>query len=321
MSADTTIAIAGTGRIPFVKFIPVLFLATLCVAFEAANRNFITASNLQNIILASSILLIVASASTFVILLGCVDLSVGAVVSLAGLLTAMAVPVFGTSVLLLATLVGLVVGLINGALHVGLRIPSFLVTLGTMTALGGVALLLNNGAPVPILDKNFVALASGTLFPGIPNIGLWAFACYAALVVVDRRSLFGRHVLAIGGGERVAKLIGIPVARRKIEAFALSGAAAGFAGALLVARLETAAVAMGDGINLQTIATIVIGGTFITGGVGSVARTLTGVLAVVVLANGLDILAVHPYYQTIIKSLMVLIAVVIMSERNVGILK
>ena len=235
------------------------------------------------------------------ILLGCIDLSVGAVASMSGMVAALLYryrnrggPGERGH--------GLAIGLVNGVIHVGLRIPSFLVTLGTITSLSGAIMLLTNRGPVQILDRNFINLANGTLIPSIPNIGLCALAVYLIFVIVDRRTLFGRHVLAIGGSERIASLIGIHVGRCKIEAFALSGAAAGLAGALLAARLETAAVAMGDGLNLQAIATIIIGGTFITGGTGSVARTLVGVLVIVVLANGLDLMAVHPYLQTVIKS-------------------
>lgn len=304
-----------------IKVMPALVLVVLGAVFSALNHNFYSGENIQNIVLASSVLLTIASASTFVILLGCIDLSVGAVASMSGMLAALLVPDIGIAAVLASVAIELAIGLVNGVIHVGLRIPSFLVTLGTMTSLSGAIMLLTNGGPVPILDRHFINLANGTLIPSVPNIGLWAFVVYLIFVLVDRRTLFGRHVLAIGGNERIAGLIGIHVGRCKIQAFALSGAAAGLAGALLAARLETAAVAMGDALNLQTIATIIIGGTFITGGTGSVARTLVGVLVVVVLANGLDLMAVHPYVQTVIKSLVVLLAVMIMNDRRLGILK
>jgi ribose/xylose/arabinose/galactoside ABC-type transport system permease subunit len=303
------------------KVMPALVLIVLGAVFAVLNHNFYSAENIQNIVLASSVLLTIASASTFVILLGCIDLSVGAIASMSGMVAALLVPDLGTAAVLVSVAIGAAIGLVNGVLHVGLRIPSFLVTLGTMTSLSGAIMLLTNGGPVPILDRNFVNLANGALIPSVPNIGLWAVATYLALVLVDRRSLFGRHILAIGGSERIASLIGIHVGRCKIQAFALSGAAAGLAGALLAARLQTAAVAMGDGLNLQAIATIIIGGTFITGGTGSVARTLVGVLVIVVLANGLDLMGVHPYLQTVIKSLVVLVAVIVMNDRRVSILK
>ena len=299
-TAATTSAFAPPTAI---KVMPPLVLIVLAAVFSALNQNFYSGENIQNIVLASSVLLTIASASTFVILLGCIDLSVGAVASMSGMVAALLVPDIGVAAVLVSVAVGLAIGLLNGVIHVGLRIPSFLVTLGTMTSLSGAIMLLTNGGPVPILDRHFINLANGTLIPSVPNIGLWAIMVYLIFVLVDRRTLFGRHVLAIGGSERIASLIGIHVGRCKIQAFALSGAAAGLGGALLSARLETAAVAMGDALNLQTIATIIIGGTFITGGAGSVARTLVGVLVVVVLANGLDLMAVHPYAQTVIKVL------------------
>src|SRR5665213_2457398 len=173
------------------RLAPVLFLLVLGLAFALANSNFATFANLQNIVLASSILLIIASGSTFVILLGCIDLSVGAIVSLTGIATALLVPSLGVWAVVVSVAVGLAVGVVNGALHVGLRIPSFLVTLGTMTAIGGVSLLLNDGRPIPIVHPTFKFLVGGTLVPGVPNIGLWAAAVYLVLILVDQRSLFG----------------------------------------------------------------------------------------------------------------------------------
>jgi ribose/xylose/arabinose/galactoside ABC-type transport system permease subunit len=297
---------------------PLVSLLVLTLAFIALDPNFLSRGNFQDIVVGASVLLIVASASTFVILLGCIDLSVGAVVTVSAIVSAQFAPQLGVLAFAPAIAVGLTVGLTNGLLHVGLRIPSFLVTLGMMTSLGGVSLILTKGAAVPVLDEHYLAASRGMIVPGIENLFVWAIAIHLVLIWINRRTLFGRHVMAVGGGERVASLIGLNVGACKISAFALSGAVAGLAGALLAARLGTAAVGMGDSLMLDAITAIVLGGTFVTGGSGSVARTLVGVLLTAVLSNGLNILAVNPDLQQVIKGVVILAAVVVMNDRRIG---
>jgi ribose/xylose/arabinose/galactoside ABC-type transport system permease subunit len=285
------------------------------------SSDFRTVGNVQTIILYSALLLMVASSSAFVILLGCIDLSVGAVATVSGIVAAMLVPQLGIAATIAAVLVGALLGALNGVVHVGLRIPSFLGTLGMMTSLGGVALMLTNGSSIPVADHSFQQLARGQLIYGVPNLGLWAIAVFLVLAWVNTRTLFGRHVMAVGGGERTSALLGLAVGRCKVLAFILSGGVAGFAGALMTARLGTAAVSMGESLTLQAIAAVVLGGTFITGGVGSVWRVFIGTLIISIVANGLDLLAVEPYLQTIIKGAMVLIAVILMNDRRARVLK
>lgn len=300
---------------------PALVLLLLCAAFSVMSREFATIANLQNIVLYSALLLMVASSSAFVILLGCIDLSIGAVATVSGIVTALLVHDYGVSAALAGVVVGSVLGAVNGFVHVGLRIPSFLGTLGMMTSLGGVALMLTNGSSIPVADEQFQELARGQLIYSVPNLGLCALLVYIALGWINTRTLFGRHVMAIGGAERTAALLGLRVGRCKVLAFTLSGAVAGAAGALMTARLGTAVASMGDSLTLQVIAATVLGGTFITGGVGSVWRVLVGTLIIAIVANGLDLLAVQPYLQTIIKGAMVLIAVMLMNDGRTRLLK
>jgi ribose transport system permease protein len=309
------------SRTRLTRLAPAIVLLALYAAFSLKSREFVSIANLKNIVLYSAILLTVASSSAFVVLLGCIDLSVGAVATVAGIVTAMLVPQLGVAAVMAGVLAGAILGAVNGVVHVGLRIPSFLGTLGMMTLLNGVALMLTNGSPIPVTDEKFQQLARGQLVSGLPNVGLCALIVYFILGWVNTRTLFGRHVMAVGGNERIAALLGLRVGRCKILVFALSGAVAGFAGALMTARLGTATVSMGDSLTLQVIAAVVIGGTFVTGGVGSVWRVLVGTLIIALVANGLDLLAVQPYLQTIIKGAMILIAVILMNDRRVGLLK
>jgi ribose/xylose/arabinose/galactoside ABC-type transport system permease subunit len=305
---------AALGHI--IAVAPALVLIVLYGCFSVLSSQFSSAGNLQNIVLYASILLIVSASSSFVVLLGCIDLSVGAVATVSGVATALLVPSLGLAAGLVGVAVGLAVGAVNGWIHVALRIPSFLATLGMMTALTGISLTLTRGSSIPILDERFNALGRGTLVAGVPKLGAWALVVFVALAWIDRSTLFGRHVMAIGGAERTAGLVGLPVRRYKIIAFALSGAIAALAGVLLSARLGNATVAMGESLTLQVITAVVLGGTAISGGEGAVWRSLVGVLVISVVANGLDLLAVHPYLQTIIKGSMVLIAVMLMSPRR-----
>src|SRR5258705_1058523 len=160
---------------------PALVLIVLYVAFSMLSREFATAANLQNIVLYAALLLMVASASAFVILLGCIDLSVGAVATAAGVATGLSVPQLGVAAALVGVVVGSALGAMNGFIHVGLRIPSFLGTLGMMTSLEGVALMLTHGSSIPAADEQFQMLSRGQLIHGVPNLGLCALLIYVVL--------------------------------------------------------------------------------------------------------------------------------------------
>lgn len=298
----------------FGRFAPLLVLVALGVVFATLNPVFATPENARNILYLAAILLVASCGATFVILMGSIDLSVGAVATLSGVVAALLVPKLGAGALLVATMVGLAVGVINGLLYVYLRIPSILVTLGTATSLTGVILFLSDGGSVPIRDAGYVALTQMEAVPFVPMIVVCAALVYAFCVLIGDRTRFGRMTLAIGGDEQTTKLVGVSVDLVKIQAFALSGALCGLCGALLASRLGTATGTMGDFLMLETITAVVVGGTAITGGVGGVARTLLGVLVVAMLSNGMNIIALHPYLQTIIKGCVILVAVIAMSR-------
>lgn len=317
MSHSITVAggpSASASRHRIGRYAPLLVLLALAAAFSMLNPVFASAENARNILFTASILLIASCGATFVILMGSIDLSVGAIATLSGVVAALAVPDMGYGALLFATLVGLTVGAVNGVVYVYLRIPSILVTLGTATSLVGVILYLCDGGSVPIRDAGYIAMTRTEFVPYVPLLVLFAVAVYAACVVVGERTRFGRMTLAIGGDEQTTALVGVSVNMVKVQAFAVSGALGGLAGALLASRLGTGTGTMGDFLMLETITAVVVGGTAITGGVGGVARTLLGVLVVAMLSNGMNLLAVHPYLQTIIRGLVILLAVVAMKR-------
>jgi ribose transport system permease protein len=301
---------------------PFAALVALVIAFGLMNEHFWSTANLTTLLRQSAILLIVACGSTFVILMASIDLSVGATVTLCATVSALWVPHIGLAVVPVAALVGLAVGAVNGVLFVVGRIPSFLVTLGMMSILAGISLIISNGTPIVIRDAKLIDLATGEGIPGVPNLFVWAVVVYGLTAFVGLRTRFGRYIYAIGGGERIANLAGVPVNRYKLYAFLVSGTLAGLGGVLLAARVGSAAAGLGDALTLQAIAAVVMGGTALTGGVGGVHRTLLGVAVIAVLSNGMNVVGIEPYTQTLIQGVVVIAAVAVaMDRRKVEVIK
>jgi ribose transport system permease protein/putative xylitol transport system permease protein len=250
--------------------------------------------------------------------MGSIDLSVASIIALSGIV-ASSVLDMGLGVpgaICGGILAGCLVGLMNGAIFSYGKIPSFLVTLGTMSAIEGFSLKLTGGRTISIFDKTYRWLSSGTLIGDLPNVALFALIIYVVCVFIAWRTRFGRYVYIIGGGEKVAKMSGVAIYRFKLYAFALAGSLAGFAGVLLAARIGARSARMADGILLDAIAAVVMGGTSLTGGIGGPHRTILGVLIISILSNGLNILGIDPYTQTIIKGAVVILAVFLTIDRR-----
>jgi len=296
---------------------PLIAMGVLIVVFTSLNSNFLTSTNLLNIVRQSAVLLVLALAGTFIILMGSIDLSVGSVVTLTGISGAMLMRDVGEWAVLLILLIGIGCGLINGLLFAYARLPSFLVTLGTLFAFDGLALYICDGSPVAVplgvsLDETF----SGDLFGEIPAGALWALGIFVAAVLVAKMTRFGRFIYAIGGGERVAELSGVPVQRYKLLAFMFSGFLASVAGLLLLFRINSGSPEMGEPFLLTSIAAVVMGGTALTGGVGGPQRTLIGVLIIAVLSNGMNVADVDPFLQIVVQGVVVIAAVMLTVDRS-----
>jgi ribose transport system permease protein len=258
---------------------------------------------------------------TLVILGGGIDLSVGAILGLAGAVSAgllkngLALP--GTSLVLEFTvsgaiLAGVVVGGaaggFNGLAVTRFKLPPFVATLGMLSIARGLTMLWTGGFPITGLGAQFGYLGTGSLL-GMP-LPVWVMlALTAVFVVVTQRTRFGRHLYAVGGNERAARLTGLNVARIKLAIYTLAGALAGVAGLIVTARLDSAQPNAGLGYELDSIAAVVIGGTSLSGGRGSVAGTVLGCLIIGVLNNGLFLLNVSPFWQQVIKGGVILLAV------------
>lgn len=297
------------------QWFPVGLLLLLCLGFALTSDRFLTVNNGLIILQQSAVLLVAAVAMTFVIVSGSIDLSVGSVVALSALAAAALSPDMGVWAILPAVGIGVLCGLLNGLLFSYGKIPSFIVTLGTMVIFRGLVLLYTKGAPVSIADRDFLLVYTGRNL-GIPNAVLIAIMATLVAAVIFNHTVFGREVRAIGGGERVALLSGIRVDRVKLWVFVLCGALCGLAGLLQSARTMAATAQLAQGLELDVIAAVVVGGTPLTGGIGRIRGTVLGVLIIAILSNGMNMTGVDPYLQNILKGLVLIVAVFLTIDRS-----
>ena len=316
---------SGIGRQLLVRGGPLLVLFVLGIPLSLATPHFLTPDNLSNVTRQSAITAILAVGQTLVIISGGIDLSVAATMALAGCVGAVAMSYWGLNLwvgILLALAVGTLVGLINGTVITKGKIPDFIATLGTMSTARGVALLLTGGLPVPshitatelkaYLPKEVVWAGSGDIL-GIPVIALFALGIGVIGWAILNHTALGRAAFAIGGNREAARVSGINVDRNKISVYTIMGFMAGVAGVLMTGRLNSANALMGDGLELQSIASVVIGGTNLYGGEGGVVGTLIGALIMGMIGNGLDLLNVEAFWQRVMIGL-VIVAVVIFDQ-------
>ncbi|TFE36836.1 ABC transporter permease [Paraburkholderia dipogonis] len=287
-------------------------LILLCVLFAVLSSNFLTLGNLLNIVMQVSIIAILGFGMTYVLLLGDIDLSVGAVMALVGTIAAFAMQhgLHPALAVVVAMAAGLVLGLVNGTLTAMLTIPSFIVTVATMGVFRGFAYITSAGVPISIDDDRFAALGNGTLL-GIA-IPIWVLG---VLLVVNHfvlaKTVFGRKAYLAGGNREAALYSGINVRRLRIVIFMISGLMASIGGVLMTSRLYSAQPNAGLGYELDAIAAAVLGGTSLSGGYGTIAGTLIGALIIGVINNGMNLLSVPYFYQLIVKGVVILVAVCI----------
>jgi ribose/xylose/arabinose/galactoside ABC-type transport system permease subunit len=292
-----------------------LFLLLLVLFFAIMAPGFMSTTNGLNVLRQMSVLAIAAFGASFVIFSGGLDLSVGANAALSGVLAAMAARVLdwpGGAELswTIGVLVGAAFGLVNGLIITRLHISPIITTLGTLTIGRGLALLLTGGVSLFGVPTSFQGLGRGFLIPGVLPIPVLIMVLVLILAwIALRRSAFGVHVYSVGGNEEAARLSGIAVDRVKLWVYVIGGATAGLAGVILASRLGSGQAASSEGLELLVIAAVVLGGASITGGQGSIWGTLAGVLIISVLANGMSIMNVEPFYQRIVTGLALLIAV------------
>jgi ribose transport system permease protein len=290
----------------------VLALILMCVALASLSPIFLRPQNLLNVLLQASINMIIAVGMTMVITQGGIDLSVGSIVALAGMICAdLLVKGYGLPAALIAgLLVGLLCGLFNGVLITLIDLPPFIVTLGTMSAFRGLALLYNDGRPVFGLDPRFNQLLASSVGP-VPRPVIIALAVAALFAFILRYTRLGEYTLAIGGSEEATRLSGVPVNRYKIIVYVISGVLSALAGIILAARLSAMDPTAGTAYELDAIAATVIGGTSLSGGIGTIFGTVIGALLMSVLRNGMNLLNVQTYYQLLLIGAVIILAVIV----------
>ncbi|WLR94656.1 ribose ABC transporter permease [Shinella zoogloeoides] len=289
--------------------LPVLVL--LILGFHLLSGRFISVNNLTIVLQQASINTVLAAGMTFVILTGGIDLSVGSTLAAAAMVGVIVslVPDIGMLGIPAALGVGLICGLANGAIISGLRLPPFIVTLGSLTAIRGVARLLGNDTTVFNPDLPFDFIGNGSLL-GIPWLAVIALLTIVVSWFVLKRTVLGTWIYAIGGNPEAARLTGIKVPRVLLFVYAVSGLLAGLGGVMSAARLYAAnGLQLGQAYELDAIAAVILGGTSFVGGVGSIWGTLVGALIIAVLSNGLILVGVSDIWQYIIKGLVIIVAV------------
>lgn len=295
-------------------------LVVLIFAFSLAAPSFISDNNILNLLQSVAVIAVLSIGQTFVIITAGIDLSQGAVIGLSGVLGAGVMGATGGigSIVLgiaVALAIGLGVGLLNGLLTAFTRVPAFIVTLGTLSIVRGVALLVTGGEPIYQLPSAFNTFGTGALgvFPDIILVSL-VLAFFGQVLL--GRTRFGRSVYAVGSNPRAASLSGLPVRRNVVLVYVMSGVLSAIGGVLLTAYVNSALPTAGANYELDSIAAVVIGGGSLFGGQGTVWASMLGVLLIGILANGTDLLGVSSYSQTVILGCVVIGAVFVDSFRK-----
>ncbi|MDU4861143.1 MAG: ABC transporter permease [Terrisporobacter othiniensis] len=299
-----------TSKLNFRDYGVLIGFVVLCIAISMATPAFLSKQNVLNLLRQSSIIGIISAGMTFVIISGNFDISVGAVAALSGVIV-MRLATTGTN-LFLAIIASIVVcaiiGLVNGIMVAKVNVPSLIATMAMVTIVRGILLMITGGYPItqtiPMLDS----LGNG-YFLGIPMPVIVFILVVIVSYIVLTQTKFGRHVYSVGGNQDASKLNGINVDSQKIKVFIINAVLAAIAGLVLTGRLGTASPVAGDSYDMDAIASVVIGGTSVSGGSGSVLKTIIGVLLMSVINNSFNLLGIDIFFQYIFKGLIILVAV------------
>jgi ribose/xylose/arabinose/galactoside ABC-type transport system permease subunit len=287
----------------FQKLVIVGVLILIVIILSLLTDVFLTITNLQNVTRQVSFVVITGSAVTLLMVSGNFDLSIGSILGLTGMLSAYFVP-FGVPLwlsIILSTFIGTCIGLLNGVLVVKLKIPSIIATLGTMYAARGVALVITEGHSIHLgLGPNFTFLGRGFIGP-VPITLVITIFILGLFYFIETKTILGKYAFAIGGNRRTALLSGIDVGAIILLLYILVGTLAGFSGTILASRLGVGQPMVGQGFEFDVIVAVILGGTSLQGGEGSVFGMVIGAFIVGFIANGLNLLGIHSFYQSILK--------------------
>lgn len=303
------------GSIEWSKYMVYIVFVIMFALFSIVlgNKGFLTQNNLINILRQTAMISIMAVAGTFVIASGQIDLTVGAVAAMSAMIVSLVLQKTNSIPLALvsALALGIGSGLVNGILVTKFRIPPFLVTMGMMSVIRGSAMWITNTAAVPIKNMTFNKIFGIGDVGGVPVLILWTILFYIVGVILFNKTPFGRHTLAVGGNEVSAGYSGIKIDKIKIIVFLMSGAFAAFAGILYAGRMQAGRFSFGEGDEMSVIAAVVLGGTSMSGGTGSVVGALVGSILMGVINNALILAGLSTAQQTIVKGAIIIVAVVL----------
>jgi ribose transport system permease protein len=306
---------AGADRVR--QWLPLATLVLLIAVVGAVQPGFLQPTTLLQLAGDTAVLFILATGVTFVIMLGGIDLSIQSMASLASVIVALTITRLGYGAFVLAVAVGAVVGLLSGLAHVRLKIPSFIATLAMGGVLFSMALVISREQSITLEDaqRGYQTWITGTIL-GVPSVIVTGIVVLALAHLLQSRTRFGRYSAAIGAGEPAAYASGVKVNRQKVFAFMLSAAFAALAGVILAGRLASGSPTLAAELLLPSIAAVVVGGTAITGGVGSIWRTLVGALIISVVRTGMTFLGVNIFAQNIVFGAVLIAAVAITIDRS-----
>lgn len=300
----------------FICFIIIIILLSI------ASPNFLTPSNIINVLRQISCIGIATLGAGMLIIMGGIDLAIGSTFALTGVIAGLAVssgmggfnlpPIVGY---MAGIATGIIVAAFSGLVVAKARIPAFIVTMGTMSICRGLALIAAHGMPVGSFPDGFVFLGSSSLGPIPSPVIIFVLVILLSYFIMEKRPL-GRYIYAVGSNEDAARAAGINVDMVKIKTYLLEGAFVGLAGTVLAARMKSAAPAMGVGYELDAVAGAIIGGVSFTGGIGKVGDMVLGALMIGVINNGMDLLGVEAFYKQVVKGTIIVIAVLIDRKRS-----
>lgn len=299
------------------QWLPLATLVVLVAVVGVMQPVFLEPSTLLQLASDTAVLFILATGVTFVIMLGGIDLSIQSMASLASVIVALTVARFGYGAFILAVAVGALAGLLSGLAHVRLKVPSFIATLAMGGVLFSTALVTSKERSITLgdIDRSYQTWVTGTAL-GVPNVIIIGLIVLAIAHTLQAHTRFGRYSAAIGAGEPAAYASGVKVDRQKVFAYVLSASFAALAGVILAGRLASGSPTLAAELLLPSIAAVVVGGTAITGGVGSIWRTLVGALIISVVRIGMTFLGVNIFAQNIVFGAVLIAAVAITIDRS-----
>lgn len=307
----------GKEKFNILDYIKVLSIIVLIVFFTVLNSNFLSGINIRNLFTDIAPLLVMGCGVTFVLLIGSIDLSIGSICSCSAVIFAVLIPSLGNWAYAVAILYGIIAGLVNGIVYTKVKIPSFIATLGAMSVWQSVAYILSKGAPIQIGIKDWNHVAWGKIRFGIITMPLvLAVVLVAAIYIIQKNTKVGKYSYAIGANERAARVAGVNVDFTKTVVFTLCGLCSALAGILLSVKLKSGIPTVGEPFTLMAVAAVALGGTSLSGGKGGIIGTILGVATVIVIQNGMNVIAVNSFWQQIVFGLIVILALYTTVDRK-----